>query len=140
MTRSLRYWLLVPSLSLTLLTGCETAPEGVEGGVEESDLSGIVMEKDELAGDLGKAQSISGKEGEIKQQQAEFLELSAAFEQLRAAAVARFMEQRTAEAELPVIDQGPAVKKKKKRSKAAQTTRKLRPSAVAPKNAAAEGA
>lgn len=81
MTRSLRYWLLVPSLSLALLTGCETAPEGVEGGVEESDLSGIVMEKDELAGDLGKAQSISGKEGEIKQQQAEFLELSAAFEQ-----------------------------------------------------------
>ena len=81
MTRSLKYWLLAPALTFTLFSGCETAPEGVEGGAEDADLSGIVMEKDELAGDLGKAQSISGTEGEIKQQQAEFLELSAAFEQ-----------------------------------------------------------
>ncbi len=34
-----------------------------------------------MAGELGKAQSISGKEGQIKQEQAEFLELSQAFEQ-----------------------------------------------------------
>jgi cell division protein FtsB len=80
MSRSLARWLLVPSLSLVLLSACETAPEGVEGGDEGSDLSGIVMEKDQLAGELGKAQSISASEGQIKQQQAEFLELSQAFE------------------------------------------------------------
>ena len=75
---------VIPSLllSLSLLAGCETSPEGVEGGGGDSpDLSGIVMEKDELAGDLGKASAIAGKEGQIKQEQAEFLELSAAFEQ-----------------------------------------------------------
>ncbi|MCO4773800.1 MAG: hypothetical protein KDA24_27460, partial [Deltaproteobacteria bacterium] len=79
MTRT-SYWFLVPTLALAL-AGCETAPEGVEGGAEGNDLSGIVMEKDEIAGDLGKAQAIEGKEGAIKQQQAEFLELSQAFEQ-----------------------------------------------------------
>ena len=76
-----RSWML-PILSLALLAACETSPEGVEGGGGESpDLSGIVMEKDELAGDLGKANSIAGKEGQIKQEQAEFLELSAALEE-----------------------------------------------------------
>jgi len=73
---------VLASLALFLLPACETAPEGVEGGGDEgSDLSGIVMEKDAIAGELGKAQDIAGKEGAIKQQQAEFLELSAAFEQ-----------------------------------------------------------
>ena len=69
--------------SLILIAACETAPEGVESGgqAEGSDLSGIVMEKDGLADDLGKAQGIAGKEGAIKQQQAEFLELSQAFEE-----------------------------------------------------------
>jgi len=71
-------------LSLSLLAACETSPEGVEGGGgdgDSPDLSGIVMEKDELQGDLNKASSIAGKEGLIKQEQAEFLELSEAFEQ-----------------------------------------------------------
>ncbi len=80
MTRSLRIAFIA---SLLLVVACETAPEGVEGGgqKEGSDLSGIVMEKDGLADDLGKAQGIAGKEGAIKQQQAEFLELSQAFEE-----------------------------------------------------------
>ncbi len=80
MTRMLRTVFIV---SLLLVAACETAPEGVEGGgqAEGSDLSGIVMEKDGLADDLGKAQGIAGKEGAIKQQQAEFLELSQAFEE-----------------------------------------------------------
>jgi len=81
MAHALRRMLLLPSLTLALVAGCETAPEGVQGEESGSDLSGIVMEKDEIAGELGKAQSIAGTEGAIKQQQAEFLELSAAFEE-----------------------------------------------------------
>ena len=80
MAHTLTRCLLVSTLALALLPGCETAPEGVEDGGSGSDLSGIVMEKDEIAGELGKARAISGTEGEIKQQQAEFLELSQAFE------------------------------------------------------------
>ena len=80
MTRMLRTAFIA---SLILVAACETAPEGVEsdGQAEGSDLSGIVMEKDGLADDLGKAQGIAGKEGANKQQQAEVLELSQAFEE-----------------------------------------------------------
>ncbi len=73
--------LLLSVLSLALLASCETSPEGAQDGGDSPDLSGIVMEKDEMAGELGKAQGISAKEGQIKQEQAEFLELSQAFEQ-----------------------------------------------------------
>lgn len=81
MTRRPMTRLLLPLLSLSLVAACETAPEGADGGGDAHDLSGIVMEKDEMAGELGKAQAITGKEGQIKQEQAEFLELSQAFEQ-----------------------------------------------------------
>lgn len=79
MTRT-RTLLLSAALALA---ACETAPEGASSDqpAEDVDLSGIVMEDDQMAGELGKAQSIAGKEGAIKQEQAEFLELSAAFEQ-----------------------------------------------------------
>ena len=58
---------------------CESSPEGAEG--ESADLSGIILEDDGMADSLGKAKGISGKEGEMKQQQARFLELSDKFQQ-----------------------------------------------------------
>ncbi len=61
------------------LAGCDTAPEGAETA-DSNDLSGIVLEEDQLGSQLGDASSIAIKEGQIKQQQARFLELNEKFQ------------------------------------------------------------
>ena len=72
-----------PSFALVLFvlsaTGCPSdAPTAVEG--EETatpvDTEGIVIENDEIAAELGKANQVLMDEGRIKQQQARFIELS----------------------------------------------------------------
>ena len=60
------------------LAACDTAPEGATGS-EESALEGIILEDDQLGSQLGSASSIALKEGEIKQQQARFIELKEKF-------------------------------------------------------------
>jgi len=62
------------------LAACETAPEGADSE-GNSELVGLVVEDDALGGQLSDANSIALSEGEIKQQQARFLELATKFEQ-----------------------------------------------------------
>ena len=68
------------SLCVLGLVACESAPDGGEKKVN-ADLSGIVLEDDDMATQLGQAKSISKSEGEIHQEQARFLELAKAFEE-----------------------------------------------------------
>jgi hypothetical protein len=66
------------ALFLLPLAACDTAPEGAtETG--ESPIEGIILEDDQLGGQLGSASSIALKEGEIKQQQARFIDLKTKF-------------------------------------------------------------
>lgn len=66
-------------LAFATLAACETEPEGAGDPVETSD--GIVLEDDAMAAQLASASGIALKEGEVHQQQAQYLELAAAFEQ-----------------------------------------------------------
>ena len=60
------------------LAACDTAPEGASGP-EESAIEGIILEDDQLGSQLSSAGAIALKEGEIKQQQARFIELKDKF-------------------------------------------------------------
>ncbi len=77
-TRNLLISLLTAAFA-TAVAGCDDAPEGAEevGGGE---LAGIVLEDDAMAAELGSANTIALREGEIHQVQAEYLELAQAFE------------------------------------------------------------
>jgi regulator of replication initiation timing len=61
-----------------LLASCDAAPEG--STEPAADASGIVIENDAVEGGLSRAQQIARHEGEIKQQDAAFIELNAEFE------------------------------------------------------------
>ncbi len=60
------------------LAACDSAPEGADGS-GESAIEGIILEDDQLGTQLGSAGSIALKEGEIKQQQARYIDLKDKF-------------------------------------------------------------
>lgn len=62
------------------LAGCATEPEGA-GKDDGSDLSAILLEDDAMGGQLSSANQIVSDEGNIKMEQAKFLELAEKFEQ-----------------------------------------------------------
>lgn len=65
------------------VSGCPSSDEQAEGtspAEPTPDLSGVVIENDELAASLGKANQIQVDEGKIKQQQARFLDLARRYE------------------------------------------------------------
>jgi hypothetical protein len=79
-TTSLLLALVAGLMIAGALTGCETEPDGADeaGG---SELAGIVLEDDAMSAQLDSASGIALKEGAIHQEQAQFLELAAAFEE-----------------------------------------------------------
>ena len=67
--------------ALLAVIACETEPEGAGEAGAEGSLGGIGVEEDALAAQLGSANQIAAAEGQIKQEQARFLELSRQFEE-----------------------------------------------------------
>ncbi|MBJ95157.1 MAG: hypothetical protein CMP23_11895 [Rickettsiales bacterium] len=74
------FTVIVGCLAATALWSCDSSPEGseAEGGNE---LSAILLEDDELSGQLSSANAIAGDEAKIKQEQARFLALAQRFEE-----------------------------------------------------------
>ncbi|HCP47678.1 MAG TPA: hypothetical protein DIU15_16675 [Deltaproteobacteria bacterium] len=71
---------VLPFVLGSLLFGCATEPEGA-GKDDGSDLSAILLEDDAVGGQLSSANQIVSDEGNIKLEQAKFLELAEKFEQ-----------------------------------------------------------
>ncbi len=76
--KSIRLFLVALATAL-VMPACDSAPEGA-GESGDGDLSSILLEDDELSGQLSSANQIAGDEARIKQEQARFLGLAEKFE------------------------------------------------------------
>jgi hypothetical protein len=70
---------LILFLATSFLSACDSSPDGAEEA-GDGDLSSILLEDDELSGQLTSANAIAGDEAKIKQEQARFLGLAQKFE------------------------------------------------------------
>ncbi len=71
---------LAALLAVFLLPACDSSPEGAGEEEAAEDLSSILLEDDELSGQLASANQIAGDEAKIKKEQARFLDLAEKFE------------------------------------------------------------
>lgn len=73
------YLSLLVLFAAVVFSACDSSPEGA-GEAGDGDLSSILLEDDELSGQLSSANQIAGDEAKIKQEQARFLALAEKFQ------------------------------------------------------------